>query len=49
MGEDPDALAQLVEAWGGRLFQIRLPGKNKLQELLLLSLEVREHPDDLQD
>jgi hypothetical protein len=49
MGEDPDALAQLVEAWEAVFFQIRLPGKNKLQELLLLSLVVRELPDDLQD
>jgi hypothetical protein len=50
MGEDRDPLAQLLEAGGGYLFcQMWLPGKNDLQELLLRSLEVREHPYELQD
>ena len=50
MGEDGDALAQLLEAGGGHLFcESGLPGKNDLQELVLGSLEVREHPYEFQD
>jgi hypothetical protein len=50
IGEDRDPLAQLLEAGGGYLFcRMRLPGKNDLQKLLLQSLEVREHPYELQD
>jgi hypothetical protein len=50
MGEDRDELPKLLQAGGGYLFrQMRLPGKNDLQELLLRSLEVREHPYELQD